>query len=137
MNMESLQLDQIIEGVVKNVTNFGAFVDIGLKESGLVHISELSNTFVTDPFEIVKPGDRVKVKIISLDTGEFFVRMQCLIWPQQQWVIDQELVPRIRATMRSERLEVPNDKIVVFYHHREKRSVSPRRPDKAEKSRLK
>lgn len=69
MNLESLQVDQIIEGVVKNVTNFGAFVDIGLKESGLVHISELANTFVKDPFEIVKPGDRVKVKIISLDTA--------------------------------------------------------------------
>ena len=67
-SMDTLQVDQIIEGVVKNVTNFGAFVDIGLKESGLVHISELSNTFVSDPFEIVKPGDRVKVKIISLDT---------------------------------------------------------------------
>ena len=69
LNLESLQLDQIIEGVVKNVTNFGAFVDIGLKESGLVHISELSNTFVKDPFEVVKPGDRVKVKIISLDNS--------------------------------------------------------------------
>ena len=41
----------------------------GLKESGLVHISELANTFVKDPFEIVKPGDRVKVKIISLDNS--------------------------------------------------------------------
>ena len=67
MSMDTLQIDQIIEGVVKNVTKFGAFVDIGLKESGLVHISELSNTFVSDPFEIVKPGDRVQVKIISLE----------------------------------------------------------------------
>lgn len=84
MKIDTLQVDQILEGVVKNVTNFGAFVDIGLKESGLVHISELANIFVSDPFEIVKPGDRVKVKIITLDTarGRIGLSMKQVDHPQ-------------------------------------------------------
>ncbi len=96
-NIDTLQVDQIIEGVVKNVTNFGAFVDIGLKESGLVHISELANTFVSDPFEIVKPGDRVKVKIISLDTarGRIGLSMKQVDNPQSnQKARSQERKPR-------------------------------------------
>ena len=71
---------------------------------------------------------------ISLSTDERFCRLELAIWPQQQWVIDQELVPRIRATMQSKRLELSHDKIVVFYHPRDRRSVSFRRPDKTEKS---
>ena len=63
---------------------------------------------------------------ISLATGERFLRVHLAIWPQQQWIIDQEMVPRIRATMQSQGFEIPNDKIVVFYHPREGRSVSRR-----------
>ena len=50
-----------------NVTNFGAFVDIGVHQDGLVHISELSNRFVKDPYEVVKVGQIVKVKVLSVD----------------------------------------------------------------------
>ncbi|WP_286805019.1 S1 RNA-binding domain-containing protein, partial [Marinimicrobium sp. UBA4209] len=50
-----------------NVTNFGAFIDIGVHQDGLVHISALSNTFVKDPREVVKAGDVVKVKVMEVD----------------------------------------------------------------------
>jgi uncharacterized protein len=56
-----------LEGVVTNVTNFGAFVDIGVHQDGLVHISALSEKFVKDPREVVKAGDIVKVKVMEVD----------------------------------------------------------------------
>jgi uncharacterized protein len=57
----------VLEGVVTNVTKFGAFVDIGVHQDGLVHISELSNRFIKDPSEAVKAGQIVKVKVLSAD----------------------------------------------------------------------
>lgn len=59
--------DQVLEGKVTNVTAFGAFVDIGVHQDGLVHISALSDTFVKDPRDVVKTGDIVKVKVMSVD----------------------------------------------------------------------
>ena len=60
---EGLQL----EGVVTNVTNFGAFVDVGVHQDGLVHISELANEFVADPHKVVKPGQIVQVRVLNVD----------------------------------------------------------------------
>ena len=57
----------ILEGVVTNVTNFGAFIDIGVHQDGLVHISAMSEKFVKDPREVVKAGDVVKVKVMEVD----------------------------------------------------------------------
>jgi uncharacterized protein len=57
----------ILEGVVSNVANFGAFVDVGVHQDGLVHISALANGFVKDPRDVVKAGDIVKVKVIEVD----------------------------------------------------------------------
>ena len=57
----------LLEGVITNVTNFGAFVDIGVHQDGLVHISALANTFVKDPHTVVKAGDVVKVKVLEVD----------------------------------------------------------------------
>jgi protein Tex len=65
--LKDLQPGMILEGVVTNVTNFGAFVDIGVHQDGLVHISMLSNKFVKDPHEVVKAGDVVKVKVLEVD----------------------------------------------------------------------
>ena len=65
--LKDLQAGMILEGVITNVTNFGAFVDIGVHQDGLVHISALSNKFVKDPREIVKAGDLVRVKVIEVD----------------------------------------------------------------------
>jgi len=66
-SMKDLKDGMLLEGVITNVTNFGAFVDIGVHQDGLVHISALSNTFVKDPHTIVKTGDVVKVKVMEVD----------------------------------------------------------------------
>ncbi|MBS3934893.1 MAG: RNA-binding transcriptional accessory protein [Sulfuritalea sp.] len=65
--IKDLEPGMALEGVVTNVTNFGAFVDIGVHQDGLVHISALSNTFVKDPHAVVKAGDVVKVKVLEVD----------------------------------------------------------------------
>ncbi|MFT3758204.1 Tex family protein [Thauera sp.] len=65
--LKDLQPGMQLEGVVTNVTNFGAFVDIGVHQDGLVHISALSNTFVKDPHSVVKAGQVVKVKVLEVD----------------------------------------------------------------------
>ena len=57
----------MLEGVVTNVAAFGAFVDIGVHQDGLVHVSAMSKTFVKDPREVVKPGDVVRVKVLEVD----------------------------------------------------------------------
>ena len=67
--LTDLKLGMILEGVISNVTNFGAFVDIGLHQDGLVHISALSTNFVRDPREVVKAGDIVKVKVMEVDVA--------------------------------------------------------------------
>lgn len=66
-DIKDLHPDMILEGVVTNVAAFGAFVDIGVHQDGLVHISALSNTFVKDPHSVVKAGQVVKVKIVEVD----------------------------------------------------------------------
>ena len=65
--LEDLEIGMVLEGVVTNVTRFGAFVDVGVHQDGLVHISELSHKFLKDPSEAVKAGQIVKVKVLSAD----------------------------------------------------------------------
>jgi uncharacterized protein len=65
--LEDLETDMELEGVVTNVTAFGAFVDVGVHQDGLVHISQLSNRFVKDPAEVVKVGDKLKVRVLEVD----------------------------------------------------------------------
>ena len=67
--ISDLQPGMILEGVVSNVANFGAFVDIGVHQDGLVHISALADRYVQDPREIVKAGDVVKVKVLEVDAA--------------------------------------------------------------------
>ncbi|WP_445989542.1 Tex family protein [Chromobacterium haemolyticum] len=68
-DIKDLQPGMVLEGVVTNVANFGAFVDIGVHQDGLVHISALSNKFVDDPRKVVKAGDVVKVKVMEVDAA--------------------------------------------------------------------
>lgn len=68
-DIKDLQVGMILEGVVSNVAAFGAFVDIGVHQDGLVHISALSDTFVKDPRDVVKAGDIVKVKVLEVDVA--------------------------------------------------------------------
>ncbi len=67
LKFEDLKEDMILNGTVRNVIDFGAFVDIGVKYDGLVHISEMSNSYVKNPSQIVSVGDVVKVKVIGID----------------------------------------------------------------------
>ena len=66
-DLKDLTAGMLLEGVVTNVTNFGAFVDIGVHQDGLVHISMMSHKFIKDPREVVKAGDVVKVKVLEVD----------------------------------------------------------------------
>ena len=66
-DIKDLQVGMILEGVVSNVAAFGAFVDIGVHQDGLIHISALSDKYVKDPREVVKAGDIVKVRVIEVD----------------------------------------------------------------------
>jgi protein Tex len=81
-----VQSGMVLEGVVTNVTKFGAFVDIGVHQDGLVHISELSNRFIKDPSEAVKAGQIVKVKVLSADvkTKRIALSMKALTEPAQK-----------------------------------------------------
>ena len=65
--ISDLSAGMILEGVISNVANFGAFVDIGVHQDGLVHISAITDKFITDPREVVKAGDIVKVKVLDVD----------------------------------------------------------------------
>ncbi|MCB9035138.1 MAG: RNA-binding transcriptional accessory protein [Lewinellaceae bacterium] len=66
-SIEDLQIGMVVPGIVNNITNFGAFVDIGIKESGLVHISQLANKFVKNPADVVSLGQEVMVKVMEVD----------------------------------------------------------------------
>ena len=66
-SFDDLKIDMELTGTVRNVVDFGAFVDIGVKQDGLVHVSQLSHKFVKHPMDVVSVGDTVKVRIISID----------------------------------------------------------------------
>jgi uncharacterized protein len=87
--VKDLQPGMLLEGVVTNVANFGAFVDIGVHQDGLVHISMLSNKFVKDPREVVKAGDVVKVKVLEVDL------------PRKRIALTMRLADEIPATPRT------------------------------------
>ena len=67
LKFEDLKEGMVLNGTVRNVIDFGAFVDIGVKHDGLVHISELSENYVKNPSDVVSIGDIVKVKVIKID----------------------------------------------------------------------
>ena len=76
---EDLKSGMILPGIVSNITAFGCFVDIGIKENGLVHISQLKDGFVSDPSEVVKLHQQVKVKIIEIDTDRKRIALSMVI----------------------------------------------------------
>ncbi|MDX9722510.1 MAG: Tex family protein [Myxococcota bacterium] len=75
--IKDLKPGMLLEGVVTNVTHFGAFVDVGVHQDGLVHISQLSERFVRDPSDVVGVGDRVKVKVIEVDLERKRIALSC------------------------------------------------------------
>lgn len=66
-NMDDLKEEMVLNGIIDNITGFGAFVDIGIKEKGLVHISQIANEFVQNPADVLNVGQKVKVKVIGID----------------------------------------------------------------------
>jgi len=77
LTLEDLKEGMLLEGTVRNVTDFGAFVDIGVKETGLVHISELADRYIKHPLEVVRVGDNIKVRIIGVDIRRRRIALSC------------------------------------------------------------
>jgi uncharacterized protein len=74
-SIEDLKEGMILPGIVSNITNFGAFVDIGIKQDGLVHISQMSDKFISSPQEVVKLHQHVTVKVIDIDRGRLRIQL--------------------------------------------------------------
>ncbi|KFK60406.1 transcription accessory protein [Vibrio vulnificus] len=109
-NVSDLEVGMILEGVVSNVANFGAFVDIGVHQDGLVHISALTDRFVSDPREVVKAGDIVKVKVMEVDVQ------------RKRIALSMRLNDEPGQDNRSQRSAAPRGQ-------QERRAPSPRRHD--------
>jgi uncharacterized protein len=69
LKIEDLQPGMWLKGTVRNVVDFGAFVDIGVKQDGLVHVSEMANRYIKNPLEIVQVGDIVDVRVLTIDAA--------------------------------------------------------------------
>ena len=67
LDIKDLKEGMVLDGVVRNVIDFGAFVDVGVKHDGLVHISQMADRYIKNPSEVVSVGDIVKVKVIGID----------------------------------------------------------------------
>jgi len=76
-SIEDLKVGEWYTGVVNNITKFGAFVDIGIKESGLLHISQISDTFVKDPLSVLKVGQEVKAQVLDVDYERKRISLSC------------------------------------------------------------
>jgi uncharacterized protein len=78
LQIEDLAEGMVLRGTVRNVVPFGAFVDIGVKRDGLVHVSQLADRYVRDPLEVVSPGDVVQVRVleVDLDRGRIALSMK-------------------------------------------------------------
>ncbi|EIO3978783.1 RNA-binding transcriptional accessory protein [Vibrio vulnificus] len=109
-NVSDLEVGMLLEGVVSNVANFGAFVDIGVHQDGLVHISALTDRFVSDPREVVKAGDIVKVKVMEVDVQ------------RKRIALSMRLSDEPGQDNRSQRAAAPRGQ-------QERRAPSPRRHD--------
>lgn len=120
--LADVQSGMVLEGVVTNVTKFGAFVDIGVHQDGLVHISELSNRYIKDPNEAVKAGQIVKVKVLSADlvTKRIALSMKALMAPSGRPVEGTSkpqpkvLAGMVRATSKPAPPQTMDDKLAML-----------------------
>ncbi len=104
-----------------------AYIDLGLTSEDMAvkcseELQKIGNE-IHRQFEGVILRKPQILSPLSLETGEHFVRLHFEIWPQQQWVIDQQVVPRVREILKREGLQIAADRIVTFYHAREKRTA--------------
>mgnify|MGYP002542606011 len=79
LSIEDLEEGMIMQGTVRNIVDFGAFVDIGVHQDGLVHISQLADKFVKHPLDIVSVGDIVDVKVLDVDLARNRIQLSMLI----------------------------------------------------------
>ncbi|HTY99685.1 MAG TPA: Tex family protein [Rhodocyclaceae bacterium] len=105
-DLKDLEPGMQLEGVVTNVTNFGAFVDIGVHQDGLVHVSALSNKFVKDPHAVVKAGDLVKVKVLEVDVARKRIALTMRLTDEARPKREPANAPR-RAAPPAARREAP------------------------------
>ncbi len=98
--VKDLKDGMICPGIVTNVTNFGAFVDIGVHQDGLVHISELSHKFVEDPRKVVNPGDQVTVKVLKVDHEKNQISLSMKMDSAPEHKAPRERAPRASAPRR-------------------------------------
>jgi uncharacterized protein len=102
-DIKDLQPGMLLEGTVSNVAQFGAFVDLGVHQDGLVHVSQLSNKFVTDAREVVKTGDIVKVKVVEVDLARQRIALTMKLDSQPQQKGARGADNSYRAPARNER----------------------------------
>jgi uncharacterized protein len=120
----------ICPGIVTNVTNFGAFVDIGVHQDGLVHISQLSNRFVKDPREIVNPGDRVTVRVleVNLEKQQIALTMRTDAETSRQMPRDRRA--ETPAENQPRRTDRPKDRGRQDHRPDSRQERKPSRPEK-------
>jgi len=102
-DIKDLQPGMLLEGTVSNVAQFGAFVDLGVHQDGLVHVSQLSNKFVNDAREVVKTGDIVKVKVVEVDLARQRIALTMKLDSQPQQKGARQADNSYRAPARNER----------------------------------
>ena len=96
-----LKIGMILEGVVSNVTNFGAFVDVGVHQDGLVHISSMTHKFIRDPHAIVKAGDVVLVKVVEVDSARRRIGLSMKLEEAAELLIKEVVPPKIKKPVMS------------------------------------
>ncbi len=99
--VKDLKKDMICPGIVTNVTNFGAFVDIGVHQDGLVHISHLSHQFVDDPQKVVSPGDQVQVKVLDVDSEKSQISLSMLLKAKPKVAINPSAKKKTKASRKA------------------------------------
>ncbi|KTC88026.1 MULTISPECIES: Tex family protein [Legionella] len=101
-DISHLHEGMILEGVVSNVTNFGAFVDIGVHQDGLVHISAMTNRFITDPHAVVKAGDIVTVKVVEVDKERRRIGLSMRLTEEKGAVVQRKEVKQSQPMKKSQ-----------------------------------
>jgi uncharacterized protein len=128
--VKDLKPGMICPGIVTNVTNFGAFVDIGVHQDGLVHISQLSDKFVKDPREVVSPGDRVKIRVLEVNVDKSQISLSMKNTAEKTRTVPVQPVSQERSADRRPQIAKP---IIPSLDKRErgKSPVQPRKPKEA------
>jgi small conductance mechanosensitive channel len=128
-------LNQIVVIPNRNIVVVGNFtkgaqqvyIDVAVREPAMASqanalLQRLGNELHRQFDGVIRAKPQV-LGLVSLATEEYFLRLQVAIWPQQQWVIEQELLPRIRAQFATAGVEIPGDRVVAFYHLREEHAI--------------